>query len=194
MNATILLGTLKKTEPSNTEVLCEFLASRLRAQGIETEIVRLVDHAILPGTYRDMGQGDQWPQIQDKLEASDIIVFATPVWWNSHSSEMQRVIERLDEVHDEILAGKASRLSGKVGGIVVTGDSDGAESLIGNIANFYNAIGIDFPAFATLTVLGQEHTKGKSASREELLAKYEKEYGAAADTMVRQLAKGTNAS
>ena len=41
-------------------------------------------------------------------------------------------------MHDEILTGKTSRLYGKTGGIIVTGDSDGAEQIIGVISNFFN--------------------------------------------------------
>jgi multimeric flavodoxin WrbA len=51
-----------------------------------------------------MGQGDAWPGILEKVLASDIVVFATPIWWGGHSSETQRVIERLDEIHDDIVS------------------------------------------------------------------------------------------
>ena len=51
MKATILLGTLKKSGLSNTATLSEFLAQRMQLQGIEAELVRLVEHEILPGTY-----------------------------------------------------------------------------------------------------------------------------------------------
>ena len=54
MKATILLGTLKKTGLSNTEVLCEFFQKHLEAQQIECSIIKLVEHSILPGTYNDM--------------------------------------------------------------------------------------------------------------------------------------------
>lgn len=193
MKATILLGTLSKEGLSNTQVLSEFLAHRLEKRSVDTQIIRLAERNILPGTCRSMGTDDAWPEIQDALEASDIIVFATPIWWNTHSSELQRAIERLDEVHDEILSGKKSRFDGKAGGIVVTGDSDGAQSLIGSIANFYNAIGIALPPYATLTVLNGAHAKGKNPTREELLSLYEKEYGDTADTMVERLMSAVRA-
>jgi hypothetical protein len=40
-----------------------------------------------------------------------------------------------------------------VAGIIVTGDSDGAEHIIGNLANFFVAIGLVNPPFGNLTVL-----------------------------------------
>lgn len=187
MKATILLGTLKKTGLSNTGTLCEFLVQRMERQGIDAEIVRLVDHQLLPGTCSDMGEGDEWPPILEKILASDAVVFATPIWWDNHSSLLQRVIERLDELHDEILAGKTSRLDGRVGAIVITGDSDGAQHVIGNLSNFFNAVGLLLPPYATLSVLWERQAKDKKPTREELMKKYEEEYAEPADKLVQQL-------
>jgi multimeric flavodoxin WrbA len=189
MKAVILLGTLKKEGLSNTEVLSEYLSSVLKEHGIDCTIIKLVEHTILPGTYSNMGSGDQWPGILQKVLDSDIIILATPIWWNNQSSEIQKVIERLDELHDEILEGKESRLRGKTGGIVITGDSDGAQHIISNISNFYNAIGILLPPFATLSVLWEKQKKGAETTREELMAKYKTDYSATAKKMVEQLKK-----
>jgi multimeric flavodoxin WrbA len=187
MKATVLLGTLKRTGLSNTETLCEFLTRRLEGSGVSCEIIKLVDHAILPGTYSNMGPGDEWPPILETLIASDIIIFATPVWWDNQSSLIQQAVERLDELHDMIMEGKASPLEGKTGGIVVTGDSDGSQHIIGNLANFFNAIGLVLLPFATLTVLSPLQAKGADTTKEALLRMYEKDYGSAADRMIRQL-------
>lgn len=189
MKATILLGTLKKTGLSNTETLCEFLSGRMEGSGIPTEIIKLVDRRVLPGTYSDVGEGDEWPNVLRRLLDSEIVILATPVWWGNHSSEIQKVIERLDELHDEVLAGKPSRLEGKAGGVVITGDSDGAEHVIGNLCNFFNAVGLLIPPYATLSVLWEGQAKGKNPSKEELLAKYEADYAETADKMIRQLLK-----
>lgn len=187
MKATILLATLKKTGLSNTETLSEFLAERMRGRGIDVSIVKLVDRAIPPGTYSDMGDGDEWPAILTELYASDIVVFATPIWWNNHSSLMQRVIERLDELHDHVLEGKPSGFEGKAAGIVVTGDSDGSQTIIGNLCNFTNGIGLVVPGYATLTVLWDRLAKEKDTSRAEQMAYYEKSYGSTADRMIEQM-------
>jgi multimeric flavodoxin WrbA len=189
VRATILLGTLKQKEQSNTEVLCNFLADRMRPKDIECGIIKLVDHTIFPGTYTDMGSGDGWPGVYERILSSEFVIFATPIWWGGHSSEIQRVIERLDEVHDEILEGKKSKLEGKVGGIVITGDSDGAQHIIANIANFFNAVGLSLPPFATLSVLSEKLKKGSKATREQKLELFEKDYGKTADRMIDQLLK-----
>ena len=189
MKAVILLGTLKKEEISNTETLCEFLIGYLEKENIECSLIKLVEHTILPGTYNNRGKGDDWPKILKQMEAADFLIFATPIWWNVHSSEMQRVIERLDELHDEINAGKKSRFDGKIAGVVVTGDSDGAESLISNFGNFFNAIGLLFPPFTSLTVLSEKHAKGEKTPKKELLKFYKKEYGDTAEKLAKQMVK-----
>lgn len=187
MKAIILLGTLKKEGLSNTEVLSEFLAGHFRKQQVECSIIKLVRYNILPGTYSDMGPGDDWPAILGQVLQADILILATPVWWGSHSSEIQKVIERFDELHDELLAGKTSRLEGKTGGIVITGDSDGAQHIIANICNFFNAIGVALPPYASLSVLWEGQKKGATTTREQLLKKYEADYAGMAENMVRQL-------
>ena len=187
MTATILLATLKSSGLSNTETLSEFLAACLRRRDMQVELIKLVNHAIPPGTMSNMGAGDDWPAILQKLTDSDVVIFATPIWWGNHSSLMQRVIERLDELHDLIMAGQRSPLEGKPAGIVITGDSDGAQHVIGNISNFCNAIGLLVPPFATLSVLWEEQAKGRTPSREELLRKYENDYTSVAEKMTDQL-------
>lgn len=189
MKVTILLGTLKSEGLSNTETLCEFLVERMAREDVTCTIVKLVDYNILAGTYSDMGPGDEWPEILEEVLDSDALIFATPIWWDNHSSLIQRVIERLDELHDKVLAGEPSPLEGKVGGIVITGDSDGAQHVIGNISNFFNALGVLLPPYATLSVLWDRQAKGKSPSRQELLAKYESDYASTADRMVEEVRK-----
>ena len=187
MHAIVLLGTLKTTALSNTETLCEFLAGRMQREGIDVDTVRLVDHRILPGTESHMGEGDEWPAILERLLRADIVIMATPIWWSNQSSLIQRVIERLDALHDKVLAGEPSPLEGKAGGIVITGDSDGAQHVIANICNFFNAIGMAVPPYATLSVLWERQAKHERPAKDELLQKYERDYARTADTMIRQL-------
>lgn len=189
MKAMILLGTLKLSGLSNTETLSEYLITHFKKEKVDVEVIKLIEHNILAGTYSNMGEGDDWPSILKKILKADIIIFATPIWWNNQSSEMQRVIERLDELHDEIIKGKTSKLKGKVGGIVITGDSDGAQHVISNISNFFNAVGIILPPYATLSVLWEGQAKDKKTSKKTLVEKYEEDYSETAKTMVEQLVK-----
>ena len=62
LKATILLGTLKpksRKEFSNTAVLCELLCDELAQHEVKTEIIRLVEYEILPGTKSNMGKKDE---------------------------------------------------------------------------------------------------------------------------------------
>ncbi|MGJ8592875.1 MAG: flavodoxin family protein [Aquaticitalea sp.] len=187
MKAIILLGTLKLSGLSNTETLSEFLIDHFKKEKVSCEVIKLIEHNIPSGTYSDMGKGDDWPGILKKILKADIIIFATPIWWNNQSSEMQRVIERLDELHDEIMDGKPSKLKGKVGGIVITGDSDGAQHVISNLSNFFNAVGLMLPPHATLSVLWEGQAKGEKTTKKALIEKYEEDYSDTAKTMVSQL-------
>jgi multimeric flavodoxin WrbA len=189
MKAIILLGTLKTEGISNTEALSGFVAGYLEEQKIQCETIRLVEQQIAPGTYIDLDQQDAFPGIYEKLRAADIILFATPIWWNSHSSEIQRVIERLDAVYDVILEGKESPLAGKLGGVIITGDSDGAEHVTGNIANFFCSIGITVPAYSSLGVIWEGHGKNKKHTKAALLKYYKKEYAQDAEAMAQSFAQ-----
>ncbi|BDU26125.1 hypothetical protein FLGSB24_28690 [Flavobacterium sp. GSB-24] len=189
MKAIILLGTLKKKGRSNTETLVEFLGTYLEKQNIDYEVIKLADHHIVPGTYTHMDVKDDWPSIYQKITEAQILLFATPLWWNSHSSELQRCIERLDEVYDKILAGEDSPLDGKIGGVVITGDSDGVEHVTGNIANFFCSIGVTLPPYSSLGVIWEGHAKGTKKTKTQLLNYYHRNYAKDAKSMAESLAK-----
>jgi multimeric flavodoxin WrbA len=170
----LLLSTLKHDdELSNTFLLAEFFVKHLESYNAECEIVRLVDYNINPGVYTKMGIDDDWPRIFEKILTSDIIIFATPVWWGIQSSIMQRVIERLDEVHDKIMESGKSLLTNKVAGIIVTGDSDGAEHITGNLTNFFVALGLTPTPFGNLSVLWSGLAKDSKKTKEEIIKYYD---------------------
>ncbi|TDP00233.1 MULTISPECIES: flavodoxin family protein [unclassified Flavobacterium] len=191
MKAIILLGTLKNKGLSNTEILVEFLGKYLAEQNIDFEVIRLANHTIVPGTYTHMDVKDDWPAIYNKIIEAKIILFATPIWWNSHSSELQRCIERLDEVYDIILEGKDSPLDGKIGGVIVTGDSDGVEHITGNIANFFCSIGVTVPAYTSLGVIWEGHAKNAKKTKAQILKYYKTNYDKDAQAMAESLKKAS---
>jgi len=189
MKAVILLATLKKTGISNTEILVDFFSSFLSKQNIDFEIIKLMDHNILPGSYTHLDVEDDWPAIYDKIIAADIILFATPIWWNNHSSELQKCIERLDEVYDIINSGEDSPLDGKLGGVIITGDSDGVEHVTGNIANFFSCLGVTIPAYTSLGVIWEGHGKDSKKTKAQIKQYYTKNYSEDASAMAESLAK-----
>ncbi|TPG33911.1 flavodoxin family protein [Flavobacterium pectinovorum] len=189
MKAIILLATLKKNGRSNTETLVEFLEPYLKKQNIEYEVIKLAKHHIVPGTYIHMETKDDWPEIYEKIANAKILLFATPIWWNNHSSELQRCIERLDEVYDKILAGEKSPLDGKIGGVIVTGDSDGVEHITGNIANFFCSIGVTVAPYTSLGVIWDGHAKDSKKTKKQLLDYYKRTYAKDAKAMAESLSK-----
>jgi multimeric flavodoxin WrbA len=189
LKALFLVGTLRsKSGVSNTHLLSEFLAKHLESsEKVQSDIVNLAQYNILPGVYTNVNN-DDWPMIFEKILASDIVIFATPVWWGNQSSLIQRVIERLDEIHDEIMNSGKSKMTNKVAGIIVTGDSDGAEHIIGNLCNFFVALGFTIPPFGTLTVLWSGLRKHSDKSKEEILKYYEDTYSSTAKKAAQNLA------
>lgn len=187
LKAVFLVGSLKQhSEVTNTFILSQFLAKHLSTYDTGYEIVKLADYNVKPGVYTNI-DSDDWPLILEKIFNSDIIIFATPVWWGIQSSLIQRVIERLDELHDEIMESGKSRLTNKVAGILVTGDSDGAEHIIGNLANFFSALGFTFPPFGSLTVLWPGFAKKTGKSKDEKLKYLEDNYTSTAKKAAQNL-------
>jgi multimeric flavodoxin WrbA len=184
LKSIFLLGTLKpRGEFSHTEALCELVAEKFRQYDVKSEIIRLVDYDIPPGILNDLGPGDEWPKILSKVLAADIIIFATPIWWGIHSSLIQKVIERMDELNEKLLKTGKSELANKVGGIVISGAEDGAEHIIGNLCNFMVWNGLTMPPACSVSYLGDYPD-----NREELMKKWRgspTEY--MANTMTRNL-------
>jgi multimeric flavodoxin WrbA len=189
LKAVFLLATLKRKrgggEFSHTEILCELVIEELRPHNVASEIVRVVEYDVKPGVKSNMGKGDEWPEILKKILAADILVFATPIWWGNQSSLMQRVIERLDELHTELRETGKSRLTNKVGGIVITGEEDGEQHVTGNIANFLLSIGVTLPPLCAVSYLGEYERATRNSLRKRF--REEKETLKAAQTMARNL-------
>jgi multimeric flavodoxin WrbA len=183
LNAVFLLGTLKKKQVlSHTQALCEVVADVFAKQeGVKSEIVRLRDFDIQPGTKTEIDD-DDWPKIVKKMIKADIVIFATPIWWGIQSSLIQRIIERLDELNDELLETGKSEFNNKVGGIVITGAEDGAEHTIGNILNFMTWNGFSIPPAASVSWLGD----ASGQTKEDLKKKFSK---GSVGSMIRTFAR-----
>src|ERR1051326_2756423 len=134
LNVLVLNASLKH-EPglSNTEELTQLVLDNMKQHKIKSEIIRLADKNIPVGLNYKETDDDDWPGIVAKLKAADIVIFATPIWWGGRSSLMQRIIERMDALDEEYIAGGRSALLNKVAGIVITGSEDGAQATLGGI-------------------------------------------------------------
>jgi hypothetical protein len=99
---------------------------------------------------------------------------------------MQRVIERLDELHDELRETGKSRLTNKVGGIVITGEEDGEQHITGNLSNFLLSMGVTLPPLCAVSYQ-DEYAR---ATKRSLAGKFRrhKDTAQAAERMARNLA------
>jgi multimeric flavodoxin WrbA len=149
MKALILNCSLKPSpEPSNTAALAKVAADALREKKVEVTEVRLVDHEIKPGVETDMGEGDEWPSIHDRVLAAEILVVATPTWIARPSSVAQRMLERMDAMISETDDSGRPVAYNRVAGIVVTGNDDGAHHVISEVAGALGDIGFCVPGQA----------------------------------------------
>ena len=129
LRALFLNCTLKRSpEVSNTEALARNVIAWFDSREVDSEIVRVVDFRVPFGVTSDEGDGDEWPLILEKVKAADILVVCTPIWFGLRSSVCQMVIERLDGTYTERNEVGQYPLYNKVGGVVVTGNEDGAHS------------------------------------------------------------------
>ncbi|HSA49378.1 MAG TPA: flavodoxin family protein [Yinghuangia sp.] len=149
MRALIINCTLKPSpEDSNTHALARVVADALRGHGVEVDDVRAVDHDIRPGVSDDVGDGDQWPGIRDRVLAADILVVASPTWLGRPSSVAQRVLERMDALLSQTDDEGRPVAYNRVAGVVVTGNEDGAHHVISEISGALADIGYTIPGQA----------------------------------------------
>lgn len=147
LKAVILNCTLKRSpETSNTRALIDKAVTLFHEQGVETEVIRVIDHNIRFGVSSDEGEGDEWPEILKKIKACDILIIGSPIWFGVRSAVAQMVLERLDGTYDESdwETGQFP-LYGKVGGVVITGNEDGAHNVAANTLFNLSHLGCTIP-------------------------------------------------
>ena len=57
---------------SSSHLMAEHVCEQLRSHGVKTDTLRCADYAIAPGVEADMGDGDEWPKIRDRVLGADI--------------------------------------------------------------------------------------------------------------------------
>lgn len=134
MKALFVNCTLKKSPAqSNTRALIDKAVKLFKDKGIESEVIRPVDYKIAFGVSSDEGNSDQWSQILAKIKEADILIFGSPIWFGVRSSVAQQVLERLDGTYMEGDAETGQYpLYGKIAGVIVTGNEDGAHNVAAN--------------------------------------------------------------
>lgn len=147
LSALALVCTLTPSpEPSSSELMAQHILDELEGQGVATESLRIVDYDVKRGVQVDMGNGDQWPTIRERILAADILVLSTPIWMGHPCSVAQQVMERLDADLSETDADGRPVMYGKVATVAVVGNEDGAHKVIADMMQGLNDVGFSLPA------------------------------------------------
>jgi len=127
--------------PSSSQLLSDQTMTAFEKLGAEGETVRIADHDVRPGVDIDMGRGDEWPALREKVMEADILLLATPIWLGHPSSICQRVLERLDAELSETDDEGRLLTYGKVAAVAVVGNEDGAHKVSSDLFQGLNDIG-----------------------------------------------------
>jgi multimeric flavodoxin WrbA len=160
LRAVYVSCTLKPSpEPSHTEGLMRTSAAIMRDHGVAVDEVRAVDHDLAPGVWPDMREhgapSDGWPALFPRILAADILVIGTPVWLGDKSSVATRVVERLYAMSGQLNDAGQYLYYGRVGGVVVTGNEDGAKHVAMNVLYSLQHLGYTIPPQADAAWLGE---------------------------------------
>jgi multimeric flavodoxin WrbA len=155
-----LVCSLKPSpQPSSSGLLARQVLDALVKYGVDGRLERAVDHDIKPGVEADLGDGDAWPALRERMLAADIFLIATPTWMGHMSSVAQRVLERLDaELSDTDDAGRM-RTFGKVAAAVVVGNEDGAHKISADLFQALNDVGFSLAPGAVTYWNGEAMSK-----------------------------------
>jgi multimeric flavodoxin WrbA len=146
LSALVLNCTLKPAPTtSSTELLGSELLEALAKHDVTGETVRVVDEQVRFGVQIDEGDGDGWPAIRSKMLAADILVLATPIWLGQPSAVCKMVLERLDAELGETDDEGRMLTYGKVAGVAVVGNEDGAHHVSAEVYQALGDVGFTIP-------------------------------------------------
>lgn len=147
IKALVLNCSLKdSTQKSNTRALINEIVKIFDENRVETEVLRMADYTIGFGvTHEGVNEKDQWPEIFEKVKEADILLLGSPIWLGEQSSLATLVVERL--YGGSSLTNEKGQYIyyNKVGGVVVTGNEDGAKNVSSYLIYALSHIGFTIP-------------------------------------------------
>jgi multimeric flavodoxin WrbA len=156
LTAIALNCSLKAEGPSNTDVLLRQVLDELESHDVSTDLVRVAAHNVAPGVLSEaQGPDDEWPALRERVLAADIVILGTPVWLGNPSSICRRVLERMDGLLSETDDAGRMIAMDKVGGVVVTGNEDGAHNIIAQCYQGLADVGFTIPTNAATYWVGE---------------------------------------
>lgn len=135
---------------SHTRKLLARSAGIMASQGVDVELLHVLDHEIAFGMVKDATEDgsrsrDDWPGIQAKVMDADILVIGTPIWLGMKASVAMLVIERMYAYSGDRNEKGQYLYYGKTGGCVVTGNEDGVKACSMEILYAMAHIGYTIP-------------------------------------------------
>ena len=159
LSALFINCTLKRApEVSNTQALGDRSIAIMERHGVSVESIRAVDQQIATGVQPDMTEHgwerDGWPEIFEKVLASDILVLLSPIWLGEKSSVCTQVVERLYGNSHLLNEHGQYAYYGRTAGCIITGNEDGAKHCAMNILYSLQHLGYAIPPQADSGWLG----------------------------------------
>ncbi|QSR29413.1 NADPH-dependent oxidoreductase [Nocardioides sp. S5] len=156
LSCLVLNCTLKPSPAgSSSELLGSQVLSAFAALGVRGAMERVVDHDVRFGVSADEGHGDAWPALRQQVLDADILVLVTPIWLGQPSSVAKMVLERLDAELSETDDEGRLLTFGKVAGVGVVGNEDGAHHVSAELFQALADVGFTVPAQAATYWVGE---------------------------------------
>ncbi len=132
----------------------------MRTEGVVVEMIHMLDHRIGFGMVTDAvadndADVDDWPGIQAKIMAADILVIGSPIWLGVKSSLATLAIERMYASSGEKNDRGQYLYYGKTAGCVVTGNEDGVKAVSMELLYAFQHIGYVVPPQADCGWIGE---------------------------------------
>ena len=121
----------------------------MRSEGLDVSVVHALDHVIPFGMATDLTaeglERDDWPELQQRIDESDIFVLGTPIWLGAKSSVATLAIERMYAGSAETNDRGQYRYYGRAAGCIVTGNEDGVKACARDVLYALAHVGYTIP-------------------------------------------------
>ena len=142
MKFLIFNGSLKPDSESNTFTVCKMAQLAFEKLGHQCDII----------TMRELDYEGSTDDVNDQLKPHilkmfdvDGVIFATPIWWGTHSCHIQAMLERLDFIYSWAKDNKFQPFYNKVFGTLVSGGGDGFQHIHGVLYSAASNFGFTVP-------------------------------------------------
>lgn len=149
MNVVVLFGSPRRN--GNTKTLLDHLTEELKKKGHDVKIIYLNDLNIRPcqGCLKCLKDGecsikDDMKDVRKYIYDSELIVFASPVYWYSVSSQLKLAIDRMIAFMDTEYN---SRIRGKKAITLMTSGADEVDVMDASLIMFrktFDLLGLDY--------------------------------------------------